>query len=346
MTLKELSRLLGLSPTTVSRALNGYPEVREATRLRVQEAARRHNYVPNTRAQGLATGRAMAVGHVIPRTNRNEVVNPVFADFVAGAGEVYAEAGYDIVLKIVDDRDEAATYQALRTRGMVDGVLVHAPRAGDPRIAYLQDTGLPFVVHGRIPEEDESYSWVDVNNRGAFYRATAFLADLGHRRIALLNGPAEMDFARRRAQGYREALAAHGLAGDEALESFDEMSEQYGYREAARLLDGAAAPTAFLASALLPAHGVRRAVEERGLALGRDVSVIAFDDDLSYLRNGGEVPLFTAVRSSVREAGRRAAAILLDAIAEPGTPARGELLEAELTVGQSTGPAPAQRIAS
>ena len=87
MNLKELARTLGLSQTTVSRALNGYPEVAEATRRRVLRAAREHNYLPNARAKGLATGRAMAVGHVIPVSSRHEIVNPIFADFIAGAGE-------------------------------------------------------------------------------------------------------------------------------------------------------------------------------------------------------------------------------------------------------------------
>ena len=90
MNLKELSSILGLSQTTVSRALNDYPEVSEATRRRVKEFARKHNYSPNTRAKGLATGRSMAIGHVIPISTQHEIVNPVFADFIAGAGEVYS----------------------------------------------------------------------------------------------------------------------------------------------------------------------------------------------------------------------------------------------------------------
>ncbi|MDH3263922.1 MAG: LacI family transcriptional regulator, partial [Paracoccaceae bacterium] len=94
MRLKELSAVLGLSPTTVSRALNGYSDVSEETRRRVQEAARRHNYRPDARARGLAMGRARAIGHVIPISTKHEMLNPVFADFIAGAGETYARAGY------------------------------------------------------------------------------------------------------------------------------------------------------------------------------------------------------------------------------------------------------------
>ena len=109
MNLKELATKLGLSPTTVSRALNGYPEVNEATRERVMAAAKRHNYRPNTRAIRLATGRAMAVGHVIPVATRHEIVNPVFADFIAGAGEAYSRHDYDMVLTVVPDAVEEDT---------------------------------------------------------------------------------------------------------------------------------------------------------------------------------------------------------------------------------------------
>jgi LacI family transcriptional regulator len=86
MNLRELAESLGLSQTTVSRALNGYPEVREETRARVLAAARAANYTPNSRARRLATGRAMTIGHVIPLAGKTEMVNPIFADFLAGAG--------------------------------------------------------------------------------------------------------------------------------------------------------------------------------------------------------------------------------------------------------------------
>jgi len=340
MNLKELATKLGLSPTTVSRALNGYPEVNEATRERVVAAARKHNYRPNTRAIRLATGRAMAVGHVIPLNTRTEIMNPIFSDFIAGAGEIYSRNGYDMTLSIVPDEAEEATYRDLMSRGAVDGVIVHAPKTDDPRIRVLRDLGLPFVVHGRASGSALDYSWVDVNNRRAFQRATEFLLDLGHRRIALVNGLEHMDFAIRRRSGYADALTAQNLTPDPAIMSTDEMTEISGHRAAERALSSDQPATAFLAASMLQGMGIRRAIEGRGLRMGRDVSVIIFDDDLSYLRNGEAVPIFTATRSSVREAGRYSAEMLLSLIANPDAPPQHRLLEAELILGQSTGPAP------
>ena len=340
MNLKELAQKLGLSPTTVSRALNGYPEVNEVTRERVLAAAKRHHYRPNTRAIRLATGRAMAVGHVIPLATRHEIVNPIFADFIAGAGEVYARAGYDIVLSVVSDEDEEQTYRDLQARGTVDGVILHSMRLDDPRIRLLNEMGLPFVAHGRSTGASQPYPWVDVNNRRAFRRATDFLLDLGHRRIGLVNGLEYMDFAIRRRGGYVEALEARGIAVDAALMFSDEMSETRGFRAAQAMLALPDAPTAFVVSSIISALGVRRAVEDRGLRIGRDVSIIIHDDDLSYMKNGDDVPIFTATRSSVREAGRQAAAMVLELIAGTATTPRESLLEAELIIGQSTGPVP------
>ena len=340
MNLKELSATLGLSQTTVSRALNGYPEVAEKTRLRVQQAAAANNYRPNVRAKGLATGRAMAVGHVIPVSAQHEIVNPVFADFIAGAGEAYLKHGYDMVISVVRDAEEETAYREIASKGSVDGIIVHGPRVADPRIGLLQGLGLPFVVHGRSTDETRPYDWVDVNNRRAFQRATEFLTDLGHDRIALINGLDRMDFARRRLDGYCSSLEARGIAVDPALVRSDEMTESYGYQSARDMLSADRAPTAFLCASIIAAIGVRRAVEEAGLQLGRDISVITHDDELSYLGNGGDVPTFTATRSSVRHAGLLCAERLIDLIRDPVQPATHTLLEADLTVGRSTGPAP------
>jgi LacI family transcriptional regulator len=343
MNLKELAAKLGLSPTTVSRALNGYPEVNEATRERVIAMARRHNYRPNARATRLATGRALAVGHVIPLNIQTEMMNPIFADFITGAGETYMRGGYDMILSVVPDEAEESAYRDLKSRGTVDGVILQGVRFNDARIKVLKDMGLPFVVHGRSTGAEVEYNWVDVNNRRAFLRAAEFLLDLGHRRIALVNGNETMDFALRRRAGYADALVARGLSVDPDLVfPAHDMTEVSGWRAAETGLALARPATAFLCASMLQGMGVRRAIEARGLQMGRDVSVIVFDDDLSYLRNGEDLPIFTATRSSVREAGRLAAEMLLTVISQPGLPAQHKLLEAELILGQSTGPAPAQ----
>ncbi len=340
MTLKELSDLLGLSQTTVSRALNGYPEVSESTRVRVQAAAAKHGYRPNSRAKGLATGKAMVIGHVIPSSSQHEMVNPVFGDFVAGAARTYAEHGYDMMFNHSDDTSIEDSYRSLFKRGAVDGVVLQGPKVDEPRLSVLSRMGVPFIVHGRSTGADQPYDWVDVNNKRSFQRATQFLIDLGHRRIALINGLEDMDFAQRRRLGYVEALEKSGIDPDPQLMRSAEMTEVFGHQATCEMLELEDPPTAILASSIIPAIGVRRALEEAGLKMGRDVSVIAHDDELSYMKNGQDVPIFTAIRSSVRHAGELAADLLIERINAPDDPPKTRLLEAELVVGSSTGPAP------
>jgi LacI family transcriptional regulator len=338
MNLKQLSETLGLSQTTVSRALNGYPEVNAETRLRVEAAAAKHGYRPNSRAKGLATGKSMVIGHVIPSSSRHEMVNPIFGDFVAGASKTYAEHGYDMMFTNADDTSIEAAYRNLFQRGAVDGVVLQGPKVNEPRIEVLTRMAVPFIVHGRSTGVQAEYDWIDVNNKSSFQRATQFLIDLGHRRIALINGLEDMDFAQRRRAGYLDALQQAGLTPDAALMRSAEMTEVYGHRETHQMLQIGEPPTAILASSMITAIGVRRALEEAGMQMGRDISVIAHDDDLSYLKNGQDVPIFTATRSSVRDAGEMAAAMLIQRIKSPAAPVQTRLLEAELVVGRSTGP--------
>ncbi|MEM0946019.1 MAG: substrate-binding domain-containing protein [Pseudomonadota bacterium] len=339
MNLKQLAESLGLSQTTVSRALNGYPEVSETTRSRVLAAAERVGYRPNTRAKALATGRSMMIGHVIHQSDRHEMLNPIFADFIAGASEEYSVHGYDIILSIAQDGDDERVYRDMAAKGSVDGLILHSPKRDEPRIPLLQEIGLPFVVHGRSSDVTSTYSFVDVDNRRSFQRATDFLSDLGHSRIALINGLEHMDFAHRRRRGYISALEGRGIRPDPALMFSGEMTEAHGFEATRQLLELVHPPTAILSASPITAFGVRRAAESRGLTLGSDISVITHDDDLSYFRNGGDAPIFTALRSSVRIAGRRAAESLIDLIDRPGE-ARQTMLETDFLIGASTGPAP------
>ena len=337
--LKELAHILNLSQTTVSRALNGYPEVGEKTRLRVMEAARKHNYHPSSSAKRLAMGRSHTIGHVVQQDERHSMINPHFSDFIAGAGETYQKHGYDMLLSVVRPEDEDRFYRELARSGRVDGMVIHAPRKEDPRIELLKSLNLPFAVHGRTEEQEADHDWLDVNNRSSFKRATEFLIDLGHRRIGLLNGLEDMDFAYRRRLGFEATMHKHGLEVDPQLLYSQDMIEPYGYEATRNLLKLDKPPTALLSSSILPALGAVRALQQAGMRLGHDLSIVVFDDQLSFMQYSG-VPLFTSMRSSIMDAGRRLAEILISNIDNPGRDPIQELWEADLVVGRSTGPCP------
>lgn len=336
MKLKELAEALGLSPTTVSRALNGYPEVSETTRRRVMDAARAHAYQPSSSAKRLATGKSMSIGHVVP-LGHHMMIDPHFAEFIAGAGEAYAREGHDMLISVVPEADQDRVYRQLAASRKVDGLIVHGPKQNDPRVALLRELGLPFIVHGRIDESGKDYSWLDINNRRCFHRAGEFLIDLGHRRIALLNGQEDMSFAVRRRAGFEEAHARHGIEMDAGLIYHDEMTEPNGFARARQALAGAKPPSALITSSVLQAMGAVRAVREAGLEPGRDISILTHDDRLSFLQDTASVPMFTATRSSIRDAGRRCAELIIALADNPAAGPVQELWEAELVVGASTG---------
>ncbi|MCL4124657.1 UNVERIFIED_CONTAM: hypothetical protein GTU68_019636 [Idotea baltica] len=335
MNLKQLSSYLGLSQTTVSRALNGYPEVSEKTRQRVMTAAKQNGYQPSQAARGLATGKVGAIGHVIP-LGKHQMINPHFSDFMAGAGTTYSEHDVDIIMKVCAKEDEEDTYRKLVKTNRVDGFILQGPLVDEPRIDLLTALNVPFVVHGRSTNAKEPYSFLDVDNEGAFERATQLLADYGHRDIALLNGMENMDFAYKRRIGFMAGLQRMAIPLRNDLMFSRDMSESYGYEVAEDLLKLPNPPSAFLCASKLVALGVMRAIADVGLTMGKDVSLITFDDDFGFLGTHAPVPQITCLRSSIYQAGIKLAQMVLDAVDNPDAIVT-EILEPELVIGKSTG---------
>ncbi|MCU0832257.1 MAG: substrate-binding domain-containing protein [Rhizobiaceae bacterium] len=341
MNLKELAEHLQLSQTTVSRALNGYPEVSLKTRQRVAEVARTMGYRPNHAARGLATGKARVIA-VVLRTALAQAADPHYAEFLGGVGDAVLENGYDILVCPATRESELSTYRRIVQSGQADGILISSPFRSDERLALLDEMDFPYLVHGRAGNRSSPYAFLDIDNRGAFFDATRLLVQLGHSRFGLINGPAQMNFAEEREHGVREALERAGLALAPDAVSSGEMSDEYGYKSMARLLDRTEPPSAVLCSSLFIALGAVRAINDAGLAVGRDISLIAHDDVIPYLKpDNFRVPLATT-RSSIRQAGHRAAKRLINQINAPQHPLEGEVWPVELIVRESISTASAR----
>jgi len=338
MKLKELAAELGLSQTTVSRALNGYPEVNEATRQRVEEAAARLGYRPNISARRLATGRVGAIGIFLPALGSNEL-GPHTSEFLSGLATRMAREEIDLVVSPLETEDEIPAYRRMSSSKRVDAVVISSPRLSDERVKVLTEMGIPFVLHGRT-QVGTPHAWLDIDNRNAFFRATSHLLDLGHRRIAMINGPAGMTFAEHREQGYREALLARGVAPDTRLIANGQFSDEIAFRYTQSFLELTPRPTAILAGSMMTALGAFRAIRTAGLTLGKDVSMIAHDDVFPYLNADNMVPSMSTTRSSIRAAGNRIAELVLQVLAGKPVETVHELWPVELVLRESTGPAP------
>ncbi|WP_237151511.1 LacI family DNA-binding transcriptional regulator [Oryzibacter oryziterrae] len=336
MNLKQLAAELGLSQTTVSRALNGYPEVNAKTKELVLAAAQRHGYRASPAARRLATGKAHALGVVFPMES-NVLLDPLYVEFLAGVAETCGQAGFDILVSPTTQAGELSTYRRLAQDGTVDAVLISSPRNVDPRMELLKDIGFPFVVHGRPPESD-GVAFLDIDNRDAFLHATRFLIHLGHQRIAMLNGEDRFTFAADRLAGAAGAYAEAGI--DPSLLSVDHapMTVENGYRLARQVLARPDRPTALLCASVLVALGALRAAAELGLDVPRDLSIVAHDDDMPAFQPDHMHPPLTTTRSSIRTAGARVAEIALGRLAGEA-PLVQEVWKVDLIVRSSTAPA-------
>jgi LacI family transcriptional regulator len=317
MNLKELSARLGLSQTTVSRALNGYPEVSEATRRRVLMAAEQHGYRPSPAARRLATGRAQALGMVFPM-ERNVLLDPLYIEFMAGVCETAGAHGFDILVSPTTADQELATYERLARNGTVDAVIMSAPGLVDERIERVVRSGFPAVVHGR-PVIGEPVAYIDIDN-------------------ALLNGDERLTFAADRRAGLTRALREAGIEIRDDLLFSGPMSVENGYRFARAALAGEGRPTAFVCSSILMALGAQRAIAECGMTVPDDISIIAHDDEMPSFRADHLHPPMTTTRSSIRLAGARLAEMAIARIGGADPVGMREVWPVDLVVRGSTGP--------
>lgn len=337
--LKALAEHLHLSQTTVSRALNGYPEVGAKTRARVLEAAERLNYRPNPVARGLATGRANAIG-ILFSTRNNMLESPIVTDLLTGISETAAERGLAIHLFPIQAGQEAAACRRIVGSGAVDALVLLSPIFDEPSTSGLAEIDFPVVAHGR-PLLARDVASLSVDNIGAFRKGASYLAALGHRRIALLNGEEAYAYGRDRRDGFLAALAEAGIAPDEEMIAAGQQTYRRGHEAARAMLALPRRPTAFLCSSILLATGASRAITEAGLSIPGDVSLVAHDDEVSALPADMAYPNLTVLRSPVRAAGRRIADMAIERAR--GTPAAAlvEVWDVPLVEGASTAPPPA-----
>ncbi len=333
MSLSTIAHNLGLSVTTVSRALGGFADVAAATRARVEAEAARIGYQPNQAARRLRSGRSEAVGVVLP-AGPGQFDDPFFLRLLAGVGPALQAAGLDLLVATArPGADEMRAYRHLVDGRRVDGILLARTRRQDERIAYLLDRGFPFVAHGRS-EETRAFAHLDIDGKAACRAATARLIGLGHRRIGMINALETYMFAVHRQAGWRAALAGAGLVPGPLDHA--EPTEENGFRLMAAMLRAPAPPSAVLCATDRLAVGALHALGDAGLRAGRDVSIIGYDN--LPMASFTDPPL-TTIEQPIERAGARMVAMLLSLMGGAAAADYAEIWTATLIVRASDGPA-------
>jgi LacI family transcriptional regulator len=306
VTLEMVAQRAGVSPSTVSRILNGTAVVSDEKRAAVDEAVAKLGFVPNPVARGLAGGRTLSIGVV-----SQAIDSPFYGAALRGIEMELDAAGYSPLFMSGHWRadEEARCIDVLKSR-RVDGLIVLTGRLADSALRSVARS-LPVVVTGRHLKAGNLLS-MDFDNREGARLAAHHLVELGHRRIAFISGdPAHPD-AVDRLQGYRSAVEAAGLRFDPTLVLAGSFTEHSGLLAVERLLDSRTRFSAILAANDQMAFGAALGLHRRGRRVPDDVSLVGFDDVAGSLYM---VPSLTTVHNPIQEIGQLAARAMLGLLA-------------------------------
>lgn len=283
VSLKDVSKKVGLSTATVSRALNGFDDVHPNTRVRVEEAARELGYVANRAAKLLVSGKSNIICLIadleLVRKTR-DAGSPDFLELISRLSCELAERGFDLVFSVKSPNETAvAKYQDMIKRGIVDAFIVGAPMQDDPRIAFLEEVDFPFVVHG-LPPVGADLPFVSVDNVQIVRDPLQALLDLGHIHIAFVQGTPNTTHAVQRCDTYRQVLGEAGLTADERMIILDGDSPSKLKAQLLGLFSGRLGPkpTAIMCGSVALAQACADVLLELGLEVPADVSLVANDD--------------------------------------------------------------------
>ena len=327
-TLRDVARRAGVSPMTVSRVVNGSGQVSPDLRERVEQALTETGYIPNTVARNLRTRRTDTIALLMP-----DMTNPFFTALAHGVETSAREVGISLIIANSDEREdeEQRLVQVLLQR-QVDGILLIPAGAGAEAIGRCRAHDVPVIIVDRRP----GTPGVDVvradAEEGAF-QLGRLMAGLGHRRMAVLTGPASVPTAVDRAVGFGRALVEDaGLPAPSVV--YGAFTIESGHAMTMAVMEQALRPTALFAANNFIAIGVLHALEELGLGVPADVAVVGFDDLPPAMVT---FPFLTVAAQPAFELGRQSVAVLLDRLADPGRPAQEVVLPTEIVVRRSSG---------
>ncbi|MCO6451406.1 MAG: LacI family DNA-binding transcriptional regulator [Caldilineales bacterium] len=329
-TIRDVAKEAGVAPITVSRVINNSGYVSDDKRARVTAAVTKLGYVPNTLARSLRSRRTGTLALIL-----TDITNPFWTTVARGVEDAASAAGLNVIFCNTDESEEEQNrYIEVLLQKRVDGILLAPVDTSPEQIAVIQAQDTPVVIiDRRVPGAEVDTVYCDSVD-GA-YQLTRLLLSLGHKRIALLNGPADVATAIDRLQGFRRAMSEAGIEPDERLTQFGDFSIDSGFGMVQEVLDMLPPPTAVIAANNFIAIGAIRGIRQAGLNIPEDIALVGFDDLPPALTLD---PILTAAAQPAYEMGRKATELLLARLSGKVADAYQEIvLPVELIVRQTSG---------
>jgi DNA-binding LacI/PurR family transcriptional regulator len=329
-TIRDIARILGISKSTVSRALNNHYDVSQETSQKVRELAEKIDYHPNLLAQHLKQQRTNTIGVVIPET-----VNRFFSKAIGGIQQVADHAGYNVMIcqsneTLATEQNNLKTLMASR----VDGLLVSVSRETDrhEHLQYAIDKEVPLVFFDRIVEE-LSASQVFSDNYDVCLQGTEHLIDQGCKRIAFICGPKHLFNVRNRLNGYMDALRKHKMPIVESLIVSTNYTTNDVENYTRYLLNLRQKPDGIFAINDMAALEIIHILKRRGLKIPKDVAVLGFNNENIC---GLIEPTLSSIDHPAFEMGAAAAEILIKQITNKEVFQEKRLIRSKLVIREST----------
>lgn len=327
VTLKDIGKEVGVSATTVSRALNNKPDISYQVKQKIKEVAQRLGYSPNALARSLKAKKTSSIGVLIA-----DIADPFFAPIVKGIENTARQMGYSIILCDTGEeyeQEKLALQMMLEKR--VDGLLITPCQTEYGDILELERKKVPFVLLGRHFDVVESDYVITDEIEGAFL-ATDYLIKKGHKKILFINGPNYISSAKERLVGYKRALQEHAILFDKSLVKEGALKMEDGYRIMKEILSVGTKFTAVFAYCDFVVLGIMQALEEAKLKIPENIAIVGYDDVVfaGFL----QVPL-TTVHIPKYELGKEAMKLLKKKIEGEIQEPQVVILEAKLVIRKS-----------
>lgn len=330
-TIKDVAKKAGVSVSTVSKVFNNYNDIGEKTKAKVLKAAEELNYIPDVVARSLVKNESKRVGILIEDYKEDSSSRLFAFDIMMGFKRYAADHHYEVVLlSTTTEKQKRVPLSKIIASKHIDGVFILGLKLSDPYFSEVKQEDFPCVLFD-IPIKRKRAGSIGIDNLKGALLATEHLLELGHQKIALINGHGDAYVSKERLNGYLLALTRHDIPVDKDMIVESDFTENGGKKAMEDILQNHASVTAVFVASDLMAIGAVKYLQSIGKKVPEDISIVGFDD----IESASHIsPALTTIRQNRYELGRSAAVLLLNLIS--GQNLSNIMLEPELIVREST----------